>query len=523
MKMNLKKTAALILILTVLMAALSIAGISAAAGVPRAPAAAAKQWDLPVGIVGQPYQAQALIFDDEDFTRTLTLTDSEGKEGLLPDGLSLNGDGSITGTPAGPDQNETFNIVVSWAESDKTQTFKGFYLEVRNQIDPIAVDESAPNAVFRTDIAVPAESDPVMYRFVAPSTSVRIYYDIEKVDGISLYRANGTDAYSLGLREDGERFRTTAGDTYYIVAANNSDTDLIFTVEPYMQEFIFNPSNTSDTFGNSLEKTGENITQSFADEENETWDVWTFTNTEACDFDVRFGWIVSNGELLLVADYNAYFQNARNANDFGGVSLDEVAYNKPSENANALILNDNETLSCFGWYYSTAYGAPHVKGLAVFSVEIFVPAGVALVVDDMGIIRDADSYVPPSENETVKLSDVETGVFLKGNLPNWAGLSVLPVIDSENFGLVKNASAEVSEKLFAYQISLTNDEADDAPILLDGKVQVAVPTPSKYNYRTSVVYFIADDGTPTKLFNKLDSINKKLIFNTDLFNLYDAE
>ena len=82
--------------------------------VTREPSAAIFGGDLPSGVIGEPYSAQAIIFDDEGYTRILTITDGE-----LPVGLTLNNDGTITGTPT--EGTWTWlSVTVSWADMDKT-------------------------------------------------------------------------------------------------------------------------------------------------------------------------------------------------------------------------------------------------------------------------------------------------------------------------------------------------------------------------------------------------------------------
>jgi hypothetical protein len=220
----------------------------------------------------------------------------------------------------------------------------------------------------------------------------------------------------------------------------------------------------------------------------------------------------------LVAEYKAYFENIRVTDDFGGKVLDSVFYDEPSEDAKALELASGEKLSTAGFYFAVMNGTPHVSGISTVTVDIYVPVGEVLVIDDEGVFRSVVQSSDPGESG-VPLVDEETGVSVSG-LADDVELSVKPVDGSDgNFGVVKDALAGIVQKFVAFDISLFKGDAKVQP---GGKVEVRVPLPVGYDERRSVVYHVGPDGAviPVHSTAVKDGGTTFLVFEVVHFSVY---
>lgn len=426
-----KKTAksAVSVFLAIILVLTMVSGMIVPAAENRQPSAAVAIYCLPIGVVGQPYNAQLLSFDDQGYTHTLEII-----EGWLPFGLTLNNDGSVTGIPTQTWQSSyesCVEILVSWEGTSKTRSLGYFYFCVEEEA-PTPVFTTPPSSTetlnFDTYIDVPANSQKI-YKFLAPSTwinkGIEWYgeYD-DEMNYLSggctarLYDAQGLPVASFGEYGTGagdkslafDEYTLTPGETYYIFVEGDESQPTTFIVETSKQANIENiltgggESTTNDEyykeFGDEpLTKTASNVKKTFDGESSTTWDVWTYKYVEDCDFDVRYGLIQSYYHLPLVAGFKAYFQNGKWVNDWGSALLYIDELDEPPEiydeelgeyisSTSDIVLNEGEQLTYYGFYQSSHFGSLHVQGIATFTVDIYVPVGSSLRTDSEGGIRE---------------------------------------------------------------------------------------------------------------------------------------
>ena len=358
------------------------------------PAAAVGAWDLPIGEVGKPYNAQALIFDDQGYIHTLTVI-----KGKLPRGLILDYDGTIKGVPTGSgfitETGYNFDIMVSWEDIEKTQTIQNLYFVIGFPYKATTPFISAMTASFRTDITIPANSGDVVYKFIAPTTYITIldaFPQMYHIDGSPSTPPNRM--YSPPM-PDGTRghsyqtWRTTVGETYYLVFSDDPN-EIITQLLPYTPNVINNLLNFKQR---TLVKTSESIMKSFPNESNIKWDIWTLTYEYLYDSDVVFGFIFGHGAQILVADYKAYFDESVFITSWGREALDYFSYNDvPDEIKKKITIEEDKQLSYMGLYIALPYNQPHLNGTIVQKQNIYVPVDSKLYIDDEDILHGISVY-----------------------------------------------------------------------------------------------------------------------------------
>ena len=492
---------------------------------------------LPSAVVGEPYNAQLVVFSDEGYTRHVRGSgyyypadggdtgyfDGTDEPVELAPGLTLKPDGTITGTPTEAGR-IWINYYVSWEETGTQYIWSvdgGFSLTVVGRDDPNCrtPDAAAPVMPFREEVTVPANTEG-WYRFVAPNTDtvLEIRGDITMLDDShayvgGVYDQNGVPVYvnnwGGGVTEDSqevERFdyRTTPGETYYVCLSAGPEGGSAKLL-PYVQTAAAEGDTVIASHGSiSLTETG--VSKSFEGEENTLWDLWTYTSVLDAEFGLAlYGWIYGLEPVNVITPYPVYFGEMKVTTPFGRVTDTSVSF-EPAENTKALRVGEGETL--YSAFYQDTIACPGIQanGRIIKQLEVYVPTGRTLVFAD-GAYRDESA---------VTLTDVETGLTIGGSVDSDMTLTVTPINAGGNFEVVRDNLKVEPEKLCMYDITLWKDGTEVQP---DGRVRVSFPLPAGFDFKKSALYHVAEDGTLTQVPWTLEGANT-VVFETDHFSVY---
>ena len=447
-------------------------------------------------------------------------------------------------------------------------------------LDSIKVS-AQPLPAFNIEITIPANSGEKVYTFVSPTED----FCVQMGDGVrcnthgygegyTIFDENGGDLYSIGggvsaldyyVGANGETYHkyttvaynkdegggsTYVGERFYIVFEDSSESQTFaigvggslfydnlggYVVDDYLTAEGLAVSAYSN-LANTFHKTGENVSSDIAGSSGTVWDVWTLERSWNVDIasenDAHS--VLSSFEFLLIAEYNAYFANYSYTNSWGGLIGFSMLFSEPYNDARlSSVVKEGEKASWMRDYASTYATKPGlVGGKMTLSVDIYVPVGSELVLDEQGIIRDRSSYTPPTPtvmpdltptpqpvSTNISLRDEKTAVSVSGTLEAGTILDVTSIQSGmQMFDIVESALSADNEKFVAYDINLLNN--NHVLIQPSGAVRVILPIPDGYEHSRLVVYKVAEDGALTTFAYIIDVTTNTVMFETDSFSIY---
>ena len=150
------------------------------------------------------------------------------------------------------------------------------------------------------------------------------------------------------------------------------------------------------------------------------------------------------------------------------------------------------------------------------SLGFDVPNGYTLFCNLNG--DKIESYIIVNKNTIVHLEDNVTNIKLNSSsdiIPSDTILEVKEIENGKAYSIVADALKNVSDKFVVYDITLKSEGVKIQP---NGKVEISIPIPSKYDTNKIVVYRVEDDGTKVKYNAKIN--NNYATIQTDHFSKY---
>lgn len=124
----------------------------------------------------------------------------------------------------------------------------------------------------------------------------------------------------------------------------------------------------------------------------------------------------------------------------------------------------------------------------------------------------------PETTETIIITDNSKEVQIeteKNVVPEGTVVIADKITAGDKLDVVTESLKEVTDKFFAFDISLENDNVKIQP---NGKVKVTISIPTGYDKNKLVVYYINDNGVKEKLPSTIN--NEKISFETEHFSTY---
>jgi len=384
---------------------------------------------------------------------------------------------------------------------------------------------------FRTLIEIPPNSGEKTY-VVTAGWSYMITREIpENVNDslqYNIYDSNGKIVYWTGggtdnISENSGIFAAIPGEQYYAIFEDSTSLRK-FAIEPNSWESNRSqPYNVGTRAGAVFSQKESNTSLVIAGDANTSWDVWTLEFEHDFDNNVNnSGGVWWNHEYVLSANYSAYFRNYKIENNWNGKEVDVINNTEPSDEAKNVLLGENEKLSWFQQFSVASAPVGMVGGSLKVSVDIYVPVGSELYIDDQGVIRDRRNPTPtptPSQTEVTLKTPIDTTIEVVGTFANDATLVVTKIEDGHFYSeTVKNALLTAHNKLVAYDITILNSRNEK--IQPSGMAKVTLPLLEGYDLSRISLYKVLDDGTLIPYTYTIDETAGTLVFETDSFSIF---
>ena len=369
------------------------------------------EYNISPAVVGQPYAVQFLAIDPKGHSVAVSVscsyTDADGKwveADSLPAGLSMNADGSITGTPTEAINYVYFSVTVSWDTG--TTTYSGLTLQILTaeaMADLIKTpDTETIKLSFREVVTIP-EGTEVWYRFtsVGSGTGVNQYngsFGAGITGGVYDEQWRPVQRYGSGENLDwkGDEcwstyFATTPGKTYYLCVKADGKDCTISLGESIQVEV--NQDTEYGSRGDTLTLQTAGITKAFEGSDNTLWDLYLYESISDSDLGIlSWGWAWHNNEINIVTPYPVEFDGSFFVSEYGVVTDTEIFVNDTSHSAFSTQPSAGEGETLYKYIRRDAISCPGTpaKGALHTFIWVYVPAGKTLVYAD-GAYRDSET------------------------------------------------------------------------------------------------------------------------------------